>query len=254
MSLQAARLNAERCFHDQQATGRVGTFLAEPSALKVDADDYLDHETWIRPAFAQLGNLRGKEVLDYGCGHGMASVVMAKQGARVTAFDLAPAYLREARQRALANKASIRLVQVNGEQLPFPDESFDRIWGNAILHHLNLEVAGRELRRVLRPSGFAVFCEPWGENPFLNWARRKAPYPGKQRTADEEPLRHRDLAALQKAFTKVEIKGYQLFSMIRRVVKPGRFVRALDRGDDWLLRCCPSLQRFCRYMVLTLHR
>jgi SAM-dependent methyltransferase len=253
MSLQAARLNAERWFHDQQASVRADTFLAEPAALKINVDDYLDHETWIRPAFAQLGNLKGKEVLDYGCGHGMASVVLAKQGARVTAFDLSPAYLREARQRALANQVSIRLVQVNGEQLPLPDASFDRVWGNAILHHLNLEVAGRELRRVLRPGGLAVFCEPWGENPLLNWVRRKAPYPGKHRTADEEPLRQRDLAVLQKAFTKVEIRGYQLFSMVRRVMKPGRFVRALDRCDDRLLGCCPRLQRFCRYMVLTLH-
>jgi 2-polyprenyl-3-methyl-5-hydroxy-6-metoxy-1,4-benzoquinol methylase len=254
MSLQAARLNAERCFHDQQATERADTFLAEPSAFHDLEKDYLDHETWIRPAFARLGNLQDKDVLDYGCGHGMASVVMARQGARVTAFDLSSGYLREARQRALANHVAVRFVQVNGEQLPFPDHSFDRIWGNAVLHHVDLDLAGRELKRVLRPDGIAVFCEPWGENYILNWVRRSVAYPGKQRTADERPLAHRDLAVLRNIFTKVDWKGYQLFSMVRRVMRPSSFVRALDRCDDWLLCRISLLQRFCRYMVLTLHR
>ena len=51
----------------------------------------------------------------------------------------------------------------------------DAVWGNAILHHLDLAKAGRELRRVLAPGGVAVFCEPWGGNPLLAFARRALP-------------------------------------------------------------------------------
>src|SRR5581483_7996725 len=98
--------------------------------------------------------------------------------------------------------------------------SFDRIWGNAILHHLHLETAARELYRVLRPSGIAVFCEPWGDNPLLNWARRRLPYAGKDRTPDEQPLRGRDLQPLRQRFSRVEVRGFQLLSMLRRVVRP----------------------------------
>lgn len=253
MSLQVARLHAERSFHDQQATLRAGSYHHKPTALEVREQDYLDHETWIRPAFACLGDLPGRTVLDYGCGHGTAAVVMARLGATVTALDISPGYLREARQRALASKVRVRFLQSNGERLPFPDNSFDRIWGNAILHHLDLDQAGRELKRVLRPNGIAVFCEPWGENPILNWVRRKVDYPGKQRTVDERPLCHRDLGVLRSIFTKVETRGFQMLSMVRRVMRPGRLVRALDRCDDWLLGRCSPLQRFCRYMVLTLH-
>src|SRR5213076_2968969 len=134
----------------------------------------------------------GRRLLDYGCGHGMASVVLARAGARVTAMDLSHGYLREAATRALANDVTLSLVQADGERLPFADGSFDRIWGNAVLHHLDLEQAGSELRRVLRPGGVAVFCEPWGGNPLLRFARRHLPYPAKERTPDEQPLRSRD--------------------------------------------------------------
>src|SRR5207253_636878 len=113
--------------------------------------------------------------------------------------------------------------------------TFDRIWGNAILHHLDLDVAAREIRRVLRPGGMAVFCEPWGENPLLNWVRKKIRYPGKSRTADEEPLRRRDLAVLRRTFPHVEVHGCQFLSMAGRVLRSRKLVRGLDWCDRMLL-------------------
>src|SRR5207248_6279307 len=143
-------------------------------------------------------DVRGQRVLDYGCGHGMAAVVLARRGARVTAFDLSPGYLEEAAARARANGVVVLPVQADGERLPFADGAFDRVWGNAVLHHLDLRTAAREVFRVLRPGGFAVFCEPWGDNPLLNLARRHLPYPGKERTPDERPLCSRDARILRK--------------------------------------------------------
>ncbi len=245
---------SERLFHDRQARARDATFVRQPGALIVDDAAYLNHETWIRPALADLGDVRGLRVLDYGCGHGMAAVVLARRGARVTALDLSPGYLAEAGRRAVANGVSVELVQADGQRLPFADASFDRIWGNAVLHHLDVATAGRELFRVLRPGGVAVLCEPWGENPLLRWARRRLPYRGKERTPDEEPLRARQLRVLQHVFPSVEVHGYQLVSMARRVLRQGRLTAWLDRCDTALLRCCPTLQRFCRYVVLTLRR
>src|SRR5882757_7495314 len=101
------RLLAEQHFHDRQAADRADTFRAGRADLRFDDASYLDHETWIRPALAKLGDLRGKHVLDYGCGHGMAAVVLARAGAAVTAFDLSPGYVKEARERARANGVNI---------------------------------------------------------------------------------------------------------------------------------------------------
>jgi SAM-dependent methyltransferase len=246
------RIHLEQAFHDRQARQRAADFEQRPAELCFVDDAYLDHETWIRPAFEQLGDVTGRQVLDFGCGHGMAAVVLARRGACVTAFDLSPGYLDEARRRAEANRVFISFAQANGERLPFADSSFDCIWGNAVLHHLDLTRAGGDLRRVLRPGGIAVFCEPWGANPLLNWARKRLPYPGKQRTVDEEPLRETQVRLLRKLFPSVSVRGYQLLAMVRRVVRARRLAAGLDWCDRMMLTRVPALQRFCRYVVLTL--
>ena len=149
------RWNTEQAFHDRQARERAATFAAQPERLRFDDAAYLRHETWIEPAINRLGEVRGRHVLDIGCGHGMAAVVLARRGAHVTACDLSFGYLDEARSRARANGVDVQFVEANGNRLPFADGSFDRIWGNAVLHHLDIPMA-RELKRVLRPGGFAV--------------------------------------------------------------------------------------------------
>jgi SAM-dependent methyltransferase len=250
----AKRLSNELAFHDHQAKSRAATFRARPDLLLFLDQDYLDHEPWIRLALGRLGELTDLRTLDYGCGHAMASVVMARAGARVTAFDLSAGYLQEAQERARVNDVAIQLVQADGERLPFDDGSFDRIWGNAILHHLNLEVAAREIRRVLHPNGLAVFCEPWGENPLLNWARRRKQDQGKSYTPDERPLRTSQINQLRAAFRKVEIEGIQLLSMANRFLGNNLLRAGLQKSDALLLAGIPALQRFCRYVVITLQR
>jgi SAM-dependent methyltransferase len=247
------RRAAEQLFHDKQAAERADTFRAGRADLRFDDEAFLDHETWVRPAFHLLGDLRGGHALDYGCGHGMAAVVMARAGATVTAFDLSPGYVNEARERAEANGVTVTCVPADGEELPFPDSSFDAVWGNAILHHLDLSRAGRELFRVMKPGGVAVFCEPWGGNPLLSLARRFLPYPGKDRTPDEVPLTRRDLAPLRAVFGAVEVRGFQLLGMVRRVWK-GRGVRVLDAIDGGLLRAVPPLRNWCRYAVIAVRK
>ncbi|MCS6851387.1 MAG: class I SAM-dependent methyltransferase [Gemmataceae bacterium] len=244
----------EQAFHDGQAERRWRTLAAEPARLAGSAEEYLDHESWIRPAFAQLGDVAGRRVLDLGCGHGLAAIVLARRQAHVTALDLSRGYLREARARAAAHAVPIDLVQADAERLPFADASFDAVWGHAILHHLRVDAAANEVRRVLRPGGVAVFCEPWGGNPLLGWARRWLPYAHKERTPDEQPLRPADLQVLRGLFPRLECRGFQLMSMLRRLELPDAWVAALDRFDHRLLEAWPRLAQWCRYVVLTLYR
>lgn len=244
---------AEQIFHDRQAAERAAARVG----LRFEDEEYLDHESWVRPAFERLGALRGKRVLDYGCGHGMAAVTLSRAGADVTAFDLSPGYVNEARERARANRVDVECVVADGEDLPFADASFDAVWGNAILHHLDLAKAGSELFRVLRPGGVAVFCEPWGGNPALAFARRFLPYAGKDRTADECPLRKRDLAPLRESFPSVSVEGFQLLGMLPRVWRAGRVSgrsSLLDKLDRAALQVCPPLWNWCRYVVIELRK
>jgi SAM-dependent methyltransferase len=246
------RLQTELLFHDEQAAARRRYYQTYPDELLVDDDTYLDHETWIRPAFAELGDVAGRRVLDLGCGHGMASVVLARRGARVTACDLSAWYVAEAAERARVNGVAgrVALIQASAEELPFRDGSFDGVWGNAILHHLDLRRAASEIRRVLRPGGVGVFCEPWGENRLLEWARRSWPYPGKERSPDERPLRRRDLKTLRLHFDQVQVIPFQLLGMARRVWRATRLTPVLDRSDTLLLERFPRLGNYCRYVAI----
>ena len=247
------RIHSELLFHDHQAARRAPA-LQDPQTLVVDDNAYLDHESWIRPAMDRLGDVRGQRILDFGCGHAMASIVLARRGAKMTAIDLSHGYLTEGVRRASANDVPIEFVQANGEYLPFADASFDRIWGNAVLHHLDLKRTAREIDRVLAPGGWAIFCEPWGGNPLLRFARRWLPYPGKGRTPDEMPLMPRDVRILREVFADLEIEGAQLLGMASRVLGQGSVTSKLSALDRRLLGSLPVLQRFCRYVVLTLEK
>ena len=246
---RASRLRNERAFHDGQARQRAGDLAAR--SLAFTDEEYLDHETWIQPALARLGDVRGRRILDLGCGHGMAAVVLARRGAQVIGLDLSTGYVREAQTRARANGVHIDWLVADAERLPFADNVFDGIWGNAVLHHLDLVVTGREVQRVLTPGGTAVFCEPWGENPLLAWARRRLPYPSKAHTPDEAPLDRHSIGVLRHFFPSLECEGHQLLAMIGRLVGPRPW---LARWDKRLLRRLPALQRWCRYIVLMLRK
>ena len=76
---ETARLTDERLFHDRQAAERAASFRLGRADLVFADHAYLDHESWIRPALAKLGDPKGKRALDYGCGHGMAAVVLARR-------------------------------------------------------------------------------------------------------------------------------------------------------------------------------
>jgi SAM-dependent methyltransferase len=136
-------------------------------------------ETTIFPleyAFHLLGDVKGKTVLEYGCGGGTYTVALADRGAKVFAFDISPELLTLARKRVEANQCDgVELMLGSAHALPFPDESVDVIFGMAILHHLDLEIAARELRRVLRKGGRAIFKEPLRNSRLYAWLRQFFP-------------------------------------------------------------------------------
>jgi SAM-dependent methyltransferase len=98
----------------------------------------------------------GLDVLDVGCGQGIDLVDYARGGARVTGVDLTPRHVELARAHLAALGLDGDVVEGDAEDLPFADESFDRVSSNGVLHHTpNLDAALRETLRVLRRGGSA---------------------------------------------------------------------------------------------------
>lgn len=89
------------------------------------------------------------EILDIGCGSGLASRPLIENAFRVTGVDESDALLALARQ----NLPAAKWVKGRAEKLPFPDQSFDVVISAQAFHHFDREAAMREIVRVLRPGG-----------------------------------------------------------------------------------------------------
>jgi SAM-dependent methyltransferase len=99
--------------------------------------------------------LKGKLVLDAGCGMGRYTEVASRCGARVIGIDLSRAV--ESARKNLADRENVQIFQASIFKLPFPDETFDFIYSIGVLHHTpNCEAAFRSLVRLLKPGGKIV--------------------------------------------------------------------------------------------------
>ncbi len=106
-----------------------------------------------------LGPVRGKDVLELGCGAARWSEALRRKGARVVGLDLSGAQLRKARQLQAARAARFPLLRSAAERLPLRDRSFDLVfcdWG--ALTFADPRRAIPEVGRVLRPGGHLVFA------------------------------------------------------------------------------------------------
>lgn len=119
--------------------------------------------------FELAGDLRGKAVLDVGCGDGTYAIEAAKRGATATGIDRAPDMIAAARARGVVSDA--RFVEGDALALPFADESFDLLVAVTLLCFVpDAEGAVREMARVLRPGGRIV---PGDLGRLSTWALKR---------------------------------------------------------------------------------
>jgi ubiquinone/menaquinone biosynthesis C-methylase UbiE len=112
-------------------------------------------------ALAGLDGIRFGDGLEIGSGTGYFSLNLLQLGIiqQLTATDISPGMLDRLSTTAETLGLEAETVATEAEQLPFEDESFDLVFGHAVLHHIpNLERALAEFRRVLRPGGAIAFC------------------------------------------------------------------------------------------------
>ena len=97
-------------------------------------------------------------LLDIGCGGGIITEDMAKQGFIVSGIDISSASLNTAKQHAIENKLNIHYQEAPAEQLPFENNSFDVITCCDVLEHVDdVDQVISEVSRVLKPKGFFIY-------------------------------------------------------------------------------------------------
>jgi len=112
-------------------------------------------------------DVKGKLVLDVGCGMGRFLDVVSRWGGRVMGVDLSLAV--EAAYANLAGRANVRILQADLFHLPFRPGTFDIVYSIGVLHHTpDCEKAFRQLPKFLKPGGRVAI---WVYGPMGPWVR-----------------------------------------------------------------------------------
>jgi len=168
-----------------------------------------------------LGDLRGKRVLDVGCGEGTNSILLATLGASVTGIDISPKSIEIAEQRAAINQVTgaCRFLCSPLETADLDAGSFDIVWGDAILHHLiaELPLVLRKLTLWAKPDALMVFGEPGNFNPTLRRIRFMIPVKT-DATPDERPLEAAEIAILRQFIPDLRLRHFALLGRLDRFV------------------------------------
>jgi SAM-dependent methyltransferase len=111
---------------------------------------------------------RGRAVLEVGCGAGVDLVRFARGGAVVTGVDLAPSAIQLAAANFAQQGLTADLRVADGEQLPFPEASFDLVFAHGVVQYTaSPGQLVEEVRRVLKPGGEAIF-QVYNRRSWLN--------------------------------------------------------------------------------------
>ena len=189
--------------------------MAEEFSIDTDLDFVFEH---IAP---------GDRVLDLACGYGRVTLPLARDGIDVTGIDLNEQLISAARKTAAAEDLSVRFDIGNMTVLPYPDDSFEKmfcLWNSfaELLSEADQLQALREMRRVLAPGGVAFLSLPNGDDPHWEQALTRN---GEGRmlhfSIDNEPARQyiHDSESLTKLLAESEFKKFAVrhISMHRRM-------------------------------------
>ncbi|MFH2066896.1 MAG: class I SAM-dependent methyltransferase [Pseudomonadota bacterium] len=218
----------------------------------------------------ELGDLKGKIILDLGTGLGEAAIFFALKGATVFALDISGDMLRTTRKLASRYRVSVDAVKSPSSPIPLGSESIDIVYCANLLHHVDIETTLQEANRVLKPGGMFVSYDPIKYNPIINIYRRIA---NKVRTVDEKPLGRRELNLVRNYFPKTRYTTFWFATLLifikfflfdrvdpnkerywKKIVTDHQQLRnlylPLKKTDDILLAIFPFLKWYCWNLVI----
>jgi SAM-dependent methyltransferase len=120
-------------------------------------------------AFVRLGGLpRGARVADLGCGSGVFTELLRREGYSSVGLDISPRLIAVGRSKY----PGLELIEGDAESLPFESGSLDGVLLSGLVHHFpDPRRLAKEVSRVLRPGGRFVAFDPNRMNPFM-WLYR----------------------------------------------------------------------------------
>jgi len=247
------RAEIERSDHEARHTPPQQLAADERQVARYMAPS-LDSPFPLEYAYALLGDIAGRTVLDLGCGSGENSLLLARRGADVIGVDISESLLALAAQRLAVNGsagAQVQFVPASAHRLPIPDASVDVVLGIAILHHLDLDSTSKEVFRALRPGGRAIFMEPVRDSRLFRAVRKLIPYRAPDVSPFERPLTMLEVKRFSAPFRLMNLRRFRLPFVSAIHITPALrgWIHAAYRLDHWLLRYFFFLRPFSSVTV-----
>ncbi|MFW9831960.1 MAG: class I SAM-dependent methyltransferase [Candidatus Thorarchaeota archaeon] len=145
--------------------------MAEEYTARIETKSYNAYLE--RPAtLSLLPDVKGKHVLDAGCGPGLYAEILLNRGAIVTAIDISPKMIHFAKKR-LGDRATIRCANLEEPLDYIADKSVDIVLSSLVLDYIrNWSLLFSEFSRILRNAGYFIFST---EHPHAKWANKEHP-------------------------------------------------------------------------------
>ncbi len=156
----------------------------------------------------------GMKILDFACGNGENGIYAAQCGAEAIGIDISPEGVENSNlnTQKLGVSDRCKFLVMDGENMTFPDNTFDLGVEYGALHHVELDRAMSELARVLKPNGEMICVEALRHNPIIHWYRHRTPHLRTEWEV-EHILGVEHLEVLRKYFHTVEVKFFHLAAL-----------------------------------------
>lgn len=126
-----------------------------------DTVDYGDLRYKTENDFHLIGDVKGKKVLELGCGGANCGIALAKQGASVTCIDISAEQIKAAKENAKRENVEIDFLISSVEDLSFNENEFDVVISMAALGYIkDIGTVFENVKRVLKDKGVFVFTLP----------------------------------------------------------------------------------------------
>jgi SAM-dependent methyltransferase len=198
----------------------------------------------------------GVRVLDFACGNGENGIFAAQCGAESVGIDISPEGIANANANTL--RAGVhdrcRFEVMDGENLKFPDNSFDVGVEYGALHHVDLERALSELARVIRPGGQMICTEALRHNPLIHAYRRRTPHL-RTEWEFEHILGVESLDVARRHFREVNVRFFHLAALAAVPFRRAPFFRPLRKvldAVDGLLLGNQLIGKYAWIMIFTM--
>jgi SAM-dependent methyltransferase len=203
-------------------------------------------------AFHLLGDVRGKTVVDLGCGTGENIVPLAKRGAQVIGIDISPDLIALAEQRLKDADLQATLHVGSAYETGLPSQSVDVIFCMSLVHHLDIALVCQEMKRILTSNGFVVLKEPIRFSKTYGWLRSLLP--AHADVSDyEHPLTPSELGILTECFRASGTRYFRLpFVALALRFLPVSLRGLAWKSSSWLLKNVKVMEPYATVVAMKL--